>query len=88
MANFNALFIALIVFKIWSIDRQTSRYVLSDGSHPESIRGHRLRYVMRIIIESGLMYTFCVVVFICVYASGSNAQYGVSDSVSKIPTIR
>ena len=70
------------MFKIWYIDRQTSRFVLSEGSQPQTPRADRLKYVMRIIIESGLMYTFCVVVFICVYASGSNAQYGVSDSVS------
>ncbi|KAI0702043.1 hypothetical protein C8T65DRAFT_579352, partial [Cerioporus squamosus] len=41
----------------------------------------RLTRVIRILIESGLIYTISVVVFFCTFLASNNAQYGVSDVV-------
>ena len=45
-----------------------------------------LRRVIRIIVESGLMYSAGVVLFFVVYVAGNNALYGVSDCVSSFLT--
>jgi hypothetical protein len=39
---------------------------------------------MRIILDSGLLYTVCVIIFFGTTLAGSNAQYGVSDVVVQV----
>ena len=36
---------------------------------------------MRVLIESGLLYTFSVLILFGTYMDSNNAQFGVSDSV-------
>lgn len=76
----------LIVWKIWSVDREGSRYQVSS---PDSRRGlfrrSRLSNVIRIVVESGLLYTTLVLVTFGTEVAGSNALYGVSDVVRVPP---
>ena len=67
----------MIVYKIWSIDRSSRALFASTGSKDNGA----LRRAIRIIVESGLMYSVGVVVFFIVYLAGNNSQYGVSDCV-------
>ena len=67
----------MIVYKIWSIEKR-SRLLFESGSISAD---SSLRRAIRIIVESGLMYTAGVVCFFVVYLTGSNSSYGVSDCV-------
>ena len=67
--------IALIVWRIWSVKSK------STGA---TVYPHRLSRVMRIILDSGLLYTVCVIIFFGTNLAGSNAQYGVSDVVVQV----
>ena len=72
----------MIVYKIWSIEKR-SRLLFDSGSISAD---SSLRRAIRIIVESGLMYTAGVVAFFIVYLTGSNSSYGVSDCVSPFPS--
>ncbi|GJF00792.1 hypothetical protein PsYK624_170930 [Phanerochaete sordida] len=78
----NLLTTGLIVWKISAVDREAARWKLSsvagDGSTPPHGRT-RLAQVVRIIIESGALYTALVLVTFGTELAGSNAVYGVSD---------
>ena len=41
----------------------------------------KLTRVIRILVESGLIYTVSVIVFFGTFLASNNAQYGVSDVV-------
>lgn len=58
-----------IVFRIWSIDRRNWRHF------PRGARPTSLNNVMRIIIESGLLYTTSAIISFCTYIANSNAFY-------------
>ena len=45
----------------------------------------RLEQVIRIIIESGMLYTLFVILTFVTELAGSNAIYGVSDMVRPLP---
>ena len=64
---------------------------INDGVASQSLTrvggSRRLTRVVRILIESGLIYTFSVLVFFCTYLASNNAQYGVSDVVRGIPPL-
>lgn len=60
------------MWRIWRVRRRT----VDSAVHP-----NRLRHVIRIVIDSGLMYTITVIVFFGTTLAESNAQYGVSDVV-------
>ena len=68
------------MYKIWAIDRRSRAVFASAGSRDSGA----LRRAIRIVVESGLMYSAGVVVFFVVYLAGNNAQYGVSDCVSAL----
>ncbi|KAJ7903797.1 hypothetical protein B0H14DRAFT_3421976 [Mycena olivaceomarginata] len=59
----NIITTGLLVFRIWRVDRNTAR----------------LRNTMRIIIESGLMYTTIALLTFITQITNSNSTYGVSD---------
>ncbi|TFY51508.1 hypothetical protein EVG20_g10969 [Dentipellis fragilis] len=75
----NLIATALIVHRIWSLQRRT-RDLFVDSRGGQS-GGGALTRAMRIIIESGTMYSVSVIVFFAVYLANNNAQYGVSDCV-------
>ena len=65
----------LIVWRIWRVSRVTSGVI-------HNRRGHSsLGNVIRIVIESGLLYTSLVLITFGTELAGSNAIYGVSDVV-------
>ncbi|KAH7882665.1 hypothetical protein F5I97DRAFT_1931275 [Phlebopus sp. FC_14] len=69
----NVITTSLIVYRIWSVDRQTV--------HMRIHRASRLKSVVRIIIESAALYTVSVIVFFCTYVANSNANYGATYNV-------
>lgn len=71
----NVLVTTLIVWRIWRVKSK------STGA---TVNPRRLSRVMRIILDSGLLYTVCVVTFFGTVLAGSNAQYGVSDVVVQV----
>lgn len=74
---------AIIIQKIWRTNKKSAPYI-THASQSRSSRPPRtkLENVIRIILESGMLYTITVLItFICELA-GSNAIYGVSDVVS------
>lgn len=82
-------FSAAIVYRIWRVNRQSTAFetLPSSSSSTQPSRafnsnGTRLSRIMRIIIESGLMYTISVVVSVIPYLAGNNSYYGISDCVS------
>ncbi|KAJ3981915.1 hypothetical protein F5890DRAFT_1532883 [Lentinula detonsa] len=76
----NTLTTALIVGKIWSVDRQNATLM----SNTTANATHTLHRVMRIIIESAALYTISTLIFVITYVAGSNSNYGTSDSVVQI----
>ncbi|KAF7353742.1 hypothetical protein MVEN_01059600 [Mycena venus] len=73
----NLLTTGLIVFRIWRVDRQNAPFTYHTNS--SSKQHSRLREVMRIIIESGLMYTTIALLTFITQITNSNSTYGVSD---------
>ncbi|KAH7882636.1 hypothetical protein F5I97DRAFT_1931247 [Phlebopus sp. FC_14] len=69
----NVITTSLIVYRIWSVDRQTA--------HMRVHRASRLKSIVRIIIESAALYTVSVIVFFCTYVANSNANYGATYNV-------
>lgn len=41
-----------------------------------------MKKLVRVLIESGLLYTLSIVILFTLYMTSNNAQLGVSDSVS------
>ncbi|KAJ7924222.1 hypothetical protein B0H13DRAFT_1864097 [Mycena leptocephala] len=67
----------LIAGRIWWINRQA-------GSAAEKISGRKLGPTIIIIIESGAIYSACLIILLSLYASGSYAQYIVLDGVVQV----
>ncbi|KAG6908537.1 hypothetical protein DXG01_004308 [Tephrocybe rancida] len=74
----NLITTSLIIRRIWLIQRA----VKYQTSHVAE--GRPLFKVMRVLIESGLMYTISIVVLVGLYIASNNGQFGVSDSVVQI----
>lgn len=71
----NVLVTSLIVWRIWRVKSKSAA---------ATVNPHRLSRVMRIILDSGLLYTVCVIIFFGTTLAGSNSQYGVSDVVVQV----
>ena len=67
----------LIVYRILQINNGVASQDIT------RVGGNRkLTRVVRILVESGLLYTASVIVFFATFLASNNAQYGVSDVVS------
>ncbi|KAJ7576922.1 hypothetical protein C8J56DRAFT_971940 [Mycena floridula] len=78
----NVITTALIIWRIWKVDRENAKYRYNTGStNTGTRRSSRLRNVMRIVIESGLLYTTFAVISFCTYVTNSNAFYVTTDMV-------
>ncbi|EMD31409.1 hypothetical protein CERSUDRAFT_119791 [Gelatoporia subvermispora B] len=62
----NIITTSLIVYRIWIVSREVRRYIAG---------GDRLTYVIRIIIESGALYSVTALVTLLTAVSKSNADY-------------
>ena len=69
----------MIIYKLWSIRQRSAEVFIASMGNGHG--GGALMRAMRIMIESGAMYTISVIVFFVVYLASNNAQYGVSDCV-------
>ncbi|KAJ8474367.1 hypothetical protein ONZ45_g15972 [Pleurotus djamor] len=77
----NVLTTALIIWRIWRVDRETARYISTmraTGSLAQQSSGQprpstRLQQVIRIVIESGLILTITAIVSTAVYVTNSNS---------------
>lgn len=72
----------MIIYKLWSIRQRSAEVFIASMGNGHG--GGALMRAMRIMIESGAMYTISVIVFFVVYLASNNAQYGVSDCVVQI----
>ena len=67
---------ALIVYRILRVNNGfVSQDITRVGGN------QKLTRVVRILVESGLIYTISVIVFFGTFLASNNAQYGVSDVV-------
>lgn len=82
----------MIVVRIWRIEREKSQFVYQSNSlrsgGRSSRRGNsRLRNIMRIIIESGLIITLTSLISVITYVAGSNSIYATSDVVRLVNSL-
>ncbi|KAF7326529.1 hypothetical protein MVEN_02611000 [Mycena venus] len=68
----------LLISRIYRIDRQNTRFAYYSASSANK-GPTRLQRAIRIILESGLMYTVTALVTFITFISGSNSAYGTSD---------
>ncbi|EMD37708.1 hypothetical protein CERSUDRAFT_114343 [Gelatoporia subvermispora B] len=74
----NVITTSLIVFRIWSGSKQLRT----------SLEGRsRLTYVIRVIVESGLLYMVTAVIVLCTAVTGSSADYITGESFVQITGI-
>ncbi|KAK0194543.1 hypothetical protein F5146DRAFT_902814, partial [Armillaria mellea] len=71
----NIITTGLIVARIYSVDRMAYMYSVTRLSGPRSGRLNGLQRAMRIVIESGAIYTSVAIITCATYVSGSIAVY-------------
>ncbi|EMD36422.1 hypothetical protein CERSUDRAFT_106312 [Gelatoporia subvermispora B] len=74
----NIVTTSLIVLRIWNISRDVRRY---------STGNNKVAFVVRIIIESGLLYTLTAVIILGTVVAKSNADYIPGDCLVQITGI-
>ncbi|KZT10124.1 uncharacterized protein LAESUDRAFT_810397 [Laetiporus sulphureus 93-53] len=83
----NTLATGLLVYRIWRIHKQSSRF-FSSTSSGGGARSRQLSSVIRIIVESALLYETIGLLTLVVDALGSNAIYAVSSLAIEIGGIQ
>ncbi|KAF9255671.1 hypothetical protein L218DRAFT_1008306 [Marasmius fiardii PR-910] len=78
----NVVTTGLIVWRIWSIDKQNTSVMTNDTDM--RARSSKLRRVVRILIDSAGLYTIATIIFVITYVTGSNASYPTSDCLVQI----
>lgn len=71
----NVITTSLIVYRIWTVKRRTSKERTSIGPYSR---------ILRVLIECGAIYTTSIVILFVCYLANNNAILGVSDSVVQI----
>ncbi|OCH89304.1 hypothetical protein OBBRIDRAFT_794426 [Obba rivulosa] len=74
----NTVTASLIVFRIWRVNRTVRMYTRGQS---------KLQYTMRVIVESGLMYTATAIITLGTAVSRSAAVYITSDCLVQITAI-
>ncbi|KAF9492859.1 hypothetical protein BDN71DRAFT_1396016 [Pleurotus eryngii] len=81
----NMLTTGLIVLRIWKVDTRVSQFRPSASSHASPPPAPSpLARVMRVLIESGLIYTTTILILFGTYLAGSNAILALSNAVVQI----
>ncbi|KAF4580655.1 hypothetical protein EYR40_003053 [Pleurotus pulmonarius] len=81
----NMLTTGLIVLRIWKVDTRVSQFRPSTSSHASPrLPPSPLARVMRVLIESGLIYTTTILILFGTYLAGSNAILALSNAVVQI----
>ncbi|TCD63101.1 hypothetical protein EIP91_006005 [Steccherinum ochraceum] len=79
----NVIATGLIVYRIWSVERSSTGMIIYSRGSSER-QGSALKRAMRIIIESGALYTVSVFLFFVTFLAKHNAQYATSDAVVQV----
>ncbi|KAF9552273.1 hypothetical protein CPC08DRAFT_714748 [Agrocybe pediades] len=77
----NVITTSLLVWRIWRLDRRNKSGTLCGDFVPETRR--LLRDVVRIIVESGLLYTASALATFVIFICKSNAIYVITGAVRK-----
>ncbi|KAJ7183459.1 hypothetical protein C8R46DRAFT_984653 [Mycena filopes] len=79
----NILTTGMLVYRIWQVDRKSAQFAYRTTSSSTGgatrTRPSRLKQAMRIIIESGLLYTTIALITFITYITNSNSAYATSD---------
>jgi hypothetical protein len=78
--RFLAMTVALMVYRIYKIRQRLKHKSNSTTFTP-------LTNIMRLLIESGLLYTSTIVILFILYMLSNNGQYPVSDVVSQFASL-
>ncbi|XP_006463024.1 hypothetical protein AGABI2DRAFT_179566 [Agaricus bisporus var. bisporus H97] len=73
----NSLTTSVLIYRIWRVDSQSSKYLSHDGSIVSPFRP--LPKVIRVVAESGAAYTLLVIITFIVSVSQNHALYPMSD---------
>ncbi|KAJ3753682.1 hypothetical protein EV360DRAFT_29125, partial [Lentinula raphanica] len=84
LAN-NIITTGLIVYRIWRVDRSNTQNGIWQGQ--ETTITSKLQEVIRIIIESGMMYTTIALISFITFEIGSSSAYATSDVELQILSI-
>lgn len=79
--NHDMIFIGLLIWRIWDVDKQSKDFRIEISRQSHSYQS-RLQRIMRILIESGLLYTTTALISFVTFTVGSNAVYVITDAVS------
>lgn len=71
----NVITTVLIVFRIWRVDSESTKYRRFQRQESRKPKPTTLHSIIRIIVESGLLYTATAVISFCTYVTNSNAFY-------------
>jgi len=74
----NVITTSLIVYRIWNVQSKLSSHRSKTHTDDPASR------VMRVLVESGLLYTASILVLFGTYLSSNNAILGVSDTIVQI----
>ena len=78
----------MIVYRIWEVDRYSAKSGLRMFGDMDSGRERgALRFAIRVVIESGAIYTGSVFMFFVTFLASNNAQYLASHAVSHQTTL-
>ncbi|KAG5653099.1 hypothetical protein H0H81_002324 [Sphagnurus paluster] len=75
----NALSSSLIVFRIWTVHKETAHYNMY-----RTRKNDPLRQAIRVTVEAGLLYTISLIVLLSIYLTGGEAQNVVFRSIVQI----
>ncbi|KAJ3847769.1 hypothetical protein EV368DRAFT_22862, partial [Lentinula lateritia] len=74
----------LIVYRLWNVQSHSQTFLQFQQERNRDWNSDPLARAMKVMIESGLLYTLSLVVLFAVFITSSNAELGVSDSVVQI----
>ncbi|KAJ3885724.1 hypothetical protein GG344DRAFT_33878, partial [Lentinula edodes] len=76
----------LIVYRLWNVQSHSQTFLQFQQERKLDFdwNSDPLARAMKVMIESGLLYTLSLVVLFAVFITSSNAELGVSDSVVQI----
>ncbi|KAJ3929484.1 MAG: hypothetical protein NXY57DRAFT_899992 [Lentinula lateritia] len=75
---------SLIVYRLWNVQSHSQTFLQFQQERNRDWNSDPLARAMKVMIESGLLYTLSLVVLFAVFITSSNAELGVSDSVVQI----
>ncbi|TFK39233.1 hypothetical protein BDQ12DRAFT_744617 [Crucibulum laeve] len=71
---YNAAFWGLLVWRLWTVDQEVAQYRTNHSSQHENL----LRHVMRIILESGMIYTVSALATFITIITKSTSTYPIT----------